>query len=137
MVVQYRIVYPDELNHHGVKGMKGGVRKQIQARRRYKRASDKSYSKSIENKYYKKMQNLHQQHEKEVGGNWDSPKARRLDSKHYKEREALISEGRKAVTEARLKDAGYSTKEAKVGADWMIAKGYNISSSDNNWYTKR
>lgn len=29
MVRQYRIVYPEDLNHHGVKGMKWGVRKQI------------------------------------------------------------------------------------------------------------
>lgn len=32
MVTRYKIVYPNELNHFGVKGMKWGVRKQIVSR---------------------------------------------------------------------------------------------------------
>lgn len=54
MVIQYRIVYPDELNHYGVKGMKWGVRndKPPRGRYAYKVEGKKAYNRSSESFSY-------------------------------------------------------------------------------------
>ena len=55
MVTQYKIVYPDELNHVGVKGMKWGVRKERRAEKKNLNAAVKNLNKNTKayNKAYR------------------------------------------------------------------------------------
>lgn len=131
----YMVPKSQDLMHYGVKGMKWGVRKHMQARKRYAK-SDHSNTDKVKKLYTAKIKELNEKHEREVNGDWGSEKARKLDSKQYKERTTLINEGKRKVREAMLLDAGYSREEAKIGATWMMEKGFNISYSDNAWYQK-
>ena len=108
------------LVHHGVKGMKWGVRKQFQAAHRF-RKSNKSNAIRVSKQYGDRIRGLEKRHEIEGEkiGDWGSAQGRKLMDRQYDEMKALKEEGRKAVNKAALLDAGYTEEQAEVGFKWM------------------
>ena len=112
--------YTNHLVHHGVKGMKWGVRKQFQAAHRF-RKSNKSNAIRVSKQYGDRIRGLEKRHEIEGEkiGDWGSTQGRKLMDRQYDEMKALKEEGRKAVNKAALLDAGYTEEQAEVGFKWM------------------
>ena len=136
--MNYRIIYSNELYHHGVKGMRWGVRKTIQARRRYKTSIDKSRSKDATTQMRNERLALEKRHNREGNriSDWNSKSGRQTMDRHYHERSRLIKTGDLYIKQVRLMDAGYSKKEAEVGAKWMQEHNWNIDYDDKAWLTK-
>lgn len=134
------LISEDYLMHHGVKGMKWGVRKQIQARKRWKNTTNRTNSLRVEKEYRKKIKNLesspiHTRNEKPYKENG---KKSISEGEWFNKHDSVVKSGKKAVLTARLLDAGYSKKEAEAGARWMQERGWALSRSDDNWrYTDR
>ena len=106
----------DYLIHYGVKGMKWGVRKQLQARRKFTKArklGNTSISSRTEDEWARRVRN-----KAEIGN-------------YVPE----IKKGQIAVDRARLLDAGYSKKEAQAGAEWMVKHGWSLG-NDSAWKWK-
>lgn len=120
--MNYRIIYKDELYHHGVKGMKWGVRKDTEvsaARSKYRQAY-KQYSKSYDKAYnfsarhpvtqwvkssknYKKSNDL-----------WDDVTNKAAEVRAAKSAYKKLKTGKKIAKQQSIKHAKMSYKEAKA-----------------------
>ena len=138
-----------ELFHYGVLGMKWGVRK---ARKKAQKEKIKGRDKSSTGKNYdealSKSRSEMASFKRNMAEKTDAAvtkynKAHRsgdinkileaeenlsgLNAEYFAGRSRLMKKGQQAINEASLRDAGYSEKEAREGAEYLRRKGINLS----------
>lgn len=151
----YKMVINGELYHHGVLGQKWGVRR-FQNADGSLTAKGVTHSKSLKRKLEKanknedkfkakdaflarkilkknKKLNIEKENYNKVSEKYGKKLFEaelRDDNNGTSTSRNVYYEGHKAVREALLKDAGFSDKKAKAGAEWLTKHNWNISVSD-------
>ena len=66
-------------------------------------------------------------------GDWGSSRGRKMEDRHHSELNKLKNEATYELLKSHILDAGYDERSAKIGADWMMKKGYNVRYDDRQW----
>lgn len=118
--------------------MKWGVRKTFQARSRYgkaRKAGNIKRSQRVEDQYAKKVKDFETKWENIYSKSYKdgTREGSKLEGRYESEREKLMKRGEIATKKARLLDAGYSEKEAQIGAEWASRRRWTIGKYDEGW----